>query len=252
VRRRVCSAMLSPAERERNIFRLAWSRPGSLSNPRRETLTPPTNSSASTRNSSDTRSTVRDHRTPGPIATEHPTRCSQSSRASDRPEICRADQSEAQQKTPTQDQGQHISERNIGTQKAGRHPDARDSRGSAPVDQGTPRPPRGPAIPHPPRNTAQPRHGRAPSRQARRRGGRRVSITRRQTSHPAHAASHQRDAAPGRQHRHRHDRAVAGTREHQDHPYLRARRPQAQRTSSRAGSPRSASSPADTAPQTRF
>ena len=87
--------MLSPAERERNIFRLAWSRPGSLSNPPRETLTPPTNSSASTRNSSDTRSTARDHRTPSPIATEHPTRCSHSSRASDRPEICRADQSES-------------------------------------------------------------------------------------------------------------------------------------------------------------
>jgi hypothetical protein len=116
VRRRVCWAMLSPAERERNIFRLAWSRPGSLSNPRRETLTPPTNSSASTRNSSDTRSTARDHRTPSPIATEHRTRCSHSSRASDRPEICRADQSEAQQKTPTQDRGQHISERNIGRQ----------------------------------------------------------------------------------------------------------------------------------------
>ena len=123
MRRRVCWAMLSPAERERNIFRLAWSRPGSLSNPRRETLTPPTNSSASTRNSSDTRSTARDHRTPSPIATEHPTRCSHSSRASDRPEICRADQSEAQQRRPTQDRGQHISERNIGQQVAARHVD---------------------------------------------------------------------------------------------------------------------------------
>jgi integrase/recombinase XerD len=76
--------------------------------------TPPTNTCTPTWNSNDARWTAPRPPTPNPDATDRPTRCSPSSRASDQPEICCAQQPDPQISPRRRGSAQHSSGRNIG------------------------------------------------------------------------------------------------------------------------------------------